>query len=89
MVEVYVVVVVAHVHLRHLVAFPHDQAASTRNVVFFRGGRAVAVPQPNMALVVVGPPEQQEGSNTVVEVIASPLKGDDVGVGEHLARVWD
>ena len=70
---------VAHVHLRQLVALPDHEATGTGNIVDFRGGRAVvAVPQSNMALVVVGPLEQQEGSSSVVEVVACPIKSDDV-----------
>ena len=38
-----------------------------------------------MALMVVGALEQQEGSNSVVEVVASPIIGDDVRVGEYLS----
>ena len=60
---------VAHVHLRQLVALPDHQATGTGKIVDFRGGRAVAVPEANMALVVVGPLEQQEGSSSVVEVV--------------------
>ena len=60
---------VAHVHLRQLVALPDHQATGTGTVVDFRGGRAVAVPESNMALVVVGPLEQQEGSSSFVEVV--------------------
>lgn len=75
----------AHVHLCKLVALPHHQATGTGSIVNFRGGRVVAVPESNMALVVVGPLEQQEGSSSVVEVVACSIKSDDVRVGEHLA----